>query len=350
MTIAASASGRRLLVALPALNEEPTIARVIAAIPRRFDGVAAVDVLVVDDGSTDRTASLARESGATVVSHGRNRGLGVAFQTMLQYARNHGYDLLVTIDADGQFDPQAIGALIAPILGGEADFVTASRFKDPALVPVMPPIKLWGNRQVSRLVSLLCGQKFYDVSCGMRAYGRPALTRLTLLGRFTYTHEVILAFSFMGLVIQEVPVKVAGQREFGKSRIANSILNYALQASSIIFRCYRDYHPLQFFSTISALLGAGGALLGGGLMVRYFATGMFTPYKWVGFASAFLLTFALVTLLFGLLADMLRRHRLYLEELIEQKRAEKFGQHRSGGETPASDTAEGRKEGGGRCG
>ncbi len=315
----------KLLVALPALNEAATIADVIRSIPDTFEGVGTVDTLVVDDGSTDDTREIALELGARVVSHRKNKGLGIAFQTMIAFARDNGYDLMVTMDADGQFDPGYIGELINPVVTGEADVVTASRFKDPALVPTMPRVKLWGNRQVSRLVSLLAGQKFYDVSCGMRAYGKRALIKLTLLGRFTYTHEVILAFSFMGLNILEVPVKVEGERKHGKSRIASSILRYAVQAAAIIFRCYRDFHPLAFFGCISAVLGGAGFLLGGGLAVHYFATGQFTPYKWVGFLAGFLLTFSLVTSLFGLLADMLRRHRLYLEELIEKRREDAYG-------------------------
>jgi len=113
-----------ILAALPALNEEATIAVVLAGIPREIGG-HPVRVLVVDDGSTDRTAELARAAGAFVISHGRKMGLGDAFRTMLGFAREGGYHFLATIDADGQFDPGHLPVLAAPVLSGQFDFATA---------------------------------------------------------------------------------------------------------------------------------------------------------------------------------------------------------------------------------
>ena len=143
----------KLVAQLPALNEEKSIERVLAAIPRRVPGVDEVVVLVVDDGSTDRTAELARAAGAVVVSHVRNRGVGAAFRTGLAKATDLDADVIVTLDADGQFDPEDIPKLIDPILRGQADFVTASRFLDPALVPEMPAAKRWGNDFMARWIS-----------------------------------------------------------------------------------------------------------------------------------------------------------------------------------------------------
>ena len=135
----------KLVVQLPALNEEASIGRVLDTIPRSLPGVDEVLVLVVDDGSTDQTAELAREKGAVVVSHAQNRGVGAAFRTGLAKATDLGADIIVTLDADGQFNPDDISTLIEPIQKGKADFVTASRFLDPALVPAMPAAKRWGN-------------------------------------------------------------------------------------------------------------------------------------------------------------------------------------------------------------
>ena len=117
----------RLLVAIPALNEERTVAQVVRSIPREIPGVGRVDIIVIDDGSGDRTADRAAEAGAQVISHPANRGVGAAFQTTLRYAIECGADLIVTLDSDGQFDPQDIPRLIAPVVAGTADFSTASR-------------------------------------------------------------------------------------------------------------------------------------------------------------------------------------------------------------------------------
>ena len=237
----------RLLVAMPALNEQRTVAGVIEGIPREIPGVGEIEVVVVDDGSDDLTGQKARAAGAHVIRHPKPGGVGAAFHSALAYGIESGADLIVSIDSDGQFDPADIPALVQPVVSGEADFATASRFKDPALIPEMPWLKLWGNRMMSRLISRLAGQTFYDVSCGMRCYSRRAMLQLHLLARFTYTQEVFLNLAFKQMKIVEVPIRVRGVREFGKSRVANNLWRYGFRTAQIIFRSYRDYHPLAFF-------------------------------------------------------------------------------------------------------
>lgn len=310
----------RLLVAIPALNEEATIKRVIDGIPDCIEGIDLISAVVVDDGSTDSTAQLAREAGAVVLRHHNRKGVGAAFATALSYAIEQGVDLIATIDADGQFNPADIPALVAPIVADEADFVTASRFIDPAMTPEMPWIKRWGNHRMSHLVSSLTGGKFYDVSCGMRCYSRKAMLNLNLLGEFTYTQEVFLNLAFKHLRIVEIPIPVRGERKYGKSRVANSILQYAVQSSKIILRAYRDYRPMHLFGGIALLLLIPAALFGGFLMIHYLMTGNFTPYKWTGFTAGTLGVLGLVMLHMGMLGDMLNRHRLYLEELLAETR------------------------------
>jgi glycosyltransferase involved in cell wall biosynthesis len=310
----------RLLVFLPALDEASTIAGVIDAIPRVIDGVAEVSVLVVDDGSGDDTSALARQAGAQVIRHDTPRGVGAAFHTALAHARALGVDLFVTIDADGQFDPQDIPRLIAPVLAGDADLATASRFLDPALSPEMPRIKRWGNRQVARIVSRLTGRRFRDVSCGMRCYSRRALLYLNPLGTFTYTHEVFLDLCFRGLPIVEVPIRVRGEREFGSSRVAKSLVRYALHTIRILVGSYRDYKPLRFFGAAAGLLFVPALLLELFLVGHYLSTGSFSPHKWAGFTGAGLALLAVLVAFMGMIGDMLNRHRVYLEELLYEQR------------------------------
>lgn len=312
----------RLLVALPALDEERTVADVIAGIPRSLPGVSRVDIVVVDDGSSDATAERAAAAGAEVIRHSAPRGVGVAFHSALAYGIERGADLIVSIDADGQFDPADIPKLIQPVLDGSADFTTASRFIDPELVPEMPAIKLWGNRMMSRLISRLAGETFHDVSCGMRCYSRRAALQLHLVGRFTYTQEVVLNLAFKGLRIVEVPVQVRGEREFGESRVAGNLWRYALRTAQIIFRAYRDYHPLRFFGGIAAGLAAPALLLAAFLGWHYLSTGAFTPHKWAGFSALGLMIVALLILQVGVIGDMLSRHRMYLEELLYRRRSD----------------------------
>jgi len=220
---APSVGGARLLVVLPALNEAATIQGVIARIPRTIPGVDRVEVLVVDDGSTDDTAALSRAAGASVISHGRNRGVGAAMQTGLDEAVRRQVSFAVNIDSDGQFAPEDIPTLLRPLIEGKTDFATASRFKDPKLVPVMPRVKRIGNWGMARMVSSIVGQHFDDVSCGFRAYTREALLQLVLSGAFTYTQEMLLVLGQKGLRMLEVPMVVRGVREHGKSRVASNL-------------------------------------------------------------------------------------------------------------------------------
>jgi glycosyltransferase involved in cell wall biosynthesis len=313
-------AGLFLLVTLPALNEAQTVGGVIRAVPRDIPGIARTEVLVVDDGSDDGTAAEAERAGAHVIRHPSIRGVGGAFHTALTYGLDHGADLIVSIDADGQFNPADIPTLIAPVVAGEAEFTTASRFKDPALTPEMPWSRLWGNRLMSRLISSLTRQRFYDVSCGMRCYGRRAALQLYLLARFTYTQEVFLNLAFREVRIVEVPIRVRGQREFGTSRVAGSLWRYGLRTAAIIIRSYRDYWPLPFFGAIAAALLLCATSLGGFFLVHYVRTGMFRPHTWAGVAAGACIGLAALMLHLGLIGDMLNRHRVYLEELLFRQR------------------------------
>ena len=310
----------RLLVCLPALNEEHTIEQVIRGIPLHISGIHSIDILVVDDGSTDRTGVRAAGAGAVVLRHAAPRGVGAAFHSALSYGIEHGADLIVNIDADGQFNPADIPTLIAPVVAGEADFTTASRFKDPALIPPMPGIKIWGNRMMSRLVSRLTGQTFYDVSCGMRCYSRHAALQLHVQAQFTYTQEVFLNLAFKHLRIVEVPIRVRGEREFGKSRVASNLWRYGFRTANIIFRVYRDYFPLRFFGGLAfglVLLAQGLGLF---LFIHYLQTNALSPHKWAGFGAIACLALSLMMVHLGMVGDMLNRQRIYLEELLYRQR------------------------------
>ena len=314
------AAGLYLLVTIPALNEEKTVGQVIRGVPRNIPGIGVVEVLVVDDGSEDRTAEEAERAGARVIRHATIRGVGGAFHSALNYGLEHGADLIVSLDADGQFNPADIPALIAPVVAGAAEFTTASRFKDPTLTPEMSWTRLWGNRMMSRIISYLTRQRFYDVSCGMRCYGRRAALQLYLLARFTYTQEVFLNLAFREVRIMEVPIRVRGVREFGQSRVAGSLLRYALRTATIIIRSYRDYWPLQFFGVIALALLAGATAFGGLFLANYVRTGQFRPHTWAGVTAGACIGLAALAIHIGLIGDMLNRHRIYLEELLYRQR------------------------------
>lgn len=304
----------KVIVAIPVLNEAESLGAVLDGIKRVKIPGAKISVVVIDDGSTDESAAIAKRSGAVVVSHGSNRGLGASFRSAVRFAAELNVDILVTMDGDGQFNPKDIPSLVEPIMKGSADFVTASRFRNDAFVPKMPGMKLWGNRKVAWLVNRLAGTDLHDVSCGFRAYSREALLSLDLIGGYTYTHEVILTLAFQNMRLAEVDVVVRGEREFGKSRVASSIVRYAINTSLIILRNFRDFKPLLAFGVPALSIGALGLLCLIYFGVSSLVLGEFYP-KVLAFVGAFLVLFASLLLITAMIADMFTRIRTQLENL-----------------------------------
>jgi glycosyltransferase involved in cell wall biosynthesis len=316
----------KLVVTIPAQNEEKTIARVVAGVPTDIFGIDQVEVLVLDDESTDGTAQAARAAGASVLTVQGRPGLGKVFQAGVEAAMRRGADLLVNIDGDGQFDPADIAHLVEPLLDDEADFVTCSRFKDPELFPVMPRVKYWGNWAVVKIVNSICGgSRFTDVSCGFRAFNREALYRLTLFGKYTYTQECFIDLFAKGLRIVEVPLRVRGVREHGQSRVAGSIWKYATNTGPIILRAMRDIRPLKFFGLIGVVMFGLALLAISPVVANYLATKKTHPFQSLITVSGVLVTLAFVMGVLALLADMMARHRRITEELLYLARRRIYG-------------------------
>ena len=308
-------AAKTLLVAIPCLNEAQTIGNVIANLPRQIPGIARVDIIVVDDGSTDGTADLARKAGAYVLRHPHNRGLSIAFQSAVSYAVQHGYDLMMNVDGDGQFSTADAPKLVEPVLRGKADMVTASRFKDASRIPDMPRTKLVGNRMMSYLISRLIGRIYHDVSCGFRCYSREALLNINLHGRFTYTQETFLDLSQKDIRIEEIPVDVQYFPERA-SRVASKLTRYAIQTSLIIFRSYRDYFPLKFFCSLAVLFAVPATIMALVFGYHFLSTGRFSGMLYVGFSSAFFYMIAAMFLVLAVVTDMLDRTRVNQERIL----------------------------------
>jgi glycosyltransferase involved in cell wall biosynthesis len=309
----------KLVILIPSYNEEDTIGKVLSNIPQSIAGTDEIVTLVIDDGSQDNTAKIAKEAGARVVSHIQNRGVGIAFQTGLITALELGADIMINIDADGQFSPSEIPRLIEPIISKKADFVSGDRFVDlngNLTKPVdMSSIKYWGNILMARLISLLSQDVYHDVSCGFRAYSREALLWLNLSGKFTYTQESFLDFAFKGLNIETIPVNVK-YYEGRQSRVAGNLWAYMVKTLKIIIRAYRDYNPIRFFGwlgTVPFMIGLGCGIF---MLIHFIKTTDFSPYKFIGFAGIYLGSLGILLWIVGLLADMFMRIRANQEQLL----------------------------------
>ncbi len=314
----------KLSILIPALNEEATIGQVIDNLPRTLAGVDTIDVIVVDDGSTDQTARIAREKGAIVIKHKKNGGVGRAFHSGMERSIKMAIDVMVTIDADGQFDPQEISKLIKPILDGEADMVTGSRFINKDYIPKnMPKLKKWGNHVMAKLISGFTKQKFHDVACGFRAYDKEAMLNLNLFGKFTYTQETFLELAYKGLHIVEVPVTVQ-YFEHRTSRVASNLFTYAYKTISIIVRTIKDYRPLKFFGLCGTMIIALGLCLNTFVFIHYLRYGSFSPFKILGFLGAFLSAVGIMIIFIGILADLIDKMRLTQEKILYHEKRKNY--------------------------
>ncbi|MDX1385708.1 MAG: hypothetical protein R3190_18800, partial [Thermoanaerobaculia bacterium] len=180
----------------------------------------------------------------------------------------------------------------------------------------------WGNHAVAAIVSLLTGRRFHDVSCGFRAFSRRALLEMNLFGSFTYTQETFLDLAFKGLEIVELPLPVRGVRQFGSSRIASSLVNYAHRSSRIMMRAFLSYRPLAFFASLAAVFFVVAFSLLGFLFNHWLSTGAFSPHIWAGFVGGSFGFLGIITLVIGLVGDMMVRLRLNQERiLLELKRS-----------------------------
>lgn len=249
----------KLVVLIPAYNEEENIEKVVRSIPKKIIGVNDIKILVVNDGSTDKTMDMAMNGGAyRVVSHKRNSGVGAAFMTGIRNAITMNADILVAVDADSQFDSNQISELIFPIINNQADVVIGSRFQGEKPKNI-PRIKYIGNKIFTKIVSSVVQQKFTDTQTGFRAYSREALLNVSVVNDFTYTQEVLIDLKFKGMQIAEVPVSVK-YNDNRKSRVVKNIFNYSAKALAIITRTLVYHRPMFAFNILGGIFCGVGVL------------------------------------------------------------------------------------------
>lgn len=310
-----------VVVQIPCYNEAATLPLVLAGIPRRLPGHARVRVVVVDDGSTDGTAAVARRAGADlVVRHTRNRGLAAAFQTGLTTALRLGADVIVNTDGDNQYPTADIPRLVAPILAGEADVVVADR--QPTRVAHFSPLKRRLQQLGSAVARLASGVPVRDAPSGFRAYSREAALRLFVHSTYSYTLETLVQAGAQRLHVVSVPVAI--NPPLRPSRLMSSLPSYLLHSGVTMLRAFATYRPLAVFTLVGALFLAIGTA--GILRFLYF----FVTEGGAGHVQSLVLAGTLwsvgvMIILGGLQADLTAANRRLAEEaLYELRRASRL--------------------------
>ncbi len=313
----------KLIVNLPAYNEEKKIGATIKKIPRTIRGVSEVFVQVIDDGSKDKTVQSARESGADFVySHKVNRGIGVTFRTALEKALENKADIMVNMDADGQFSPSDIEKIIEPLLKGEADMVSASRFSGKK-AKNMPASKKYLNFVGAWIIGKFMKSEIEDLTCGFRGYSREALLRLNPVGGFTYTQETIIDAIGKNLKIRWVPIEVT-YFEGRRSRVVKNIFSYINSSTRLILKAVRDVRPMRFFGGPGVALILASLALFAYFAVLYLQDFKITPFRNILLLAAFLLIVGIQFVVFAFIADMIKSTRKIIEDQMYLAKKEKY--------------------------
>ncbi|MFN2443444.1 MAG: glycosyltransferase family 2 protein [Thermoanaerobaculia bacterium] len=302
----------KLVIQIPAYNEEKTIAATIRELPRSIGGINSVEVLVVDDGSSDGTVEAARAAGADhIVRLVTHRGLAKAFLAGIDASLRLGADLIVNTDADNQYKASDIPRLIAPILEEKAEVVIGDR--DVRNSAFMGPAKRALQRLGSWAVGRAAGLDLPDVTSGFRAFSREAAYQINVFNPFTYTLETIIQAGNRNLGVQSV--KIGTNPPTRPSRLYSGMMRYVWKSGVTIFRVYALYKPLKTFFAIGAALFLVGFALGLRFLWYYFTAGSSGHVQSL-ILAAVLLIIGFQTALIGLVADLISVNRRLSEDVL----------------------------------
>ncbi len=307
----------KLIIQIPCLDEAATLPATLRDLPRSIPGIDAVEVLVIDDGSSDETTKVARTWGVDhIVSLRRTRGLAAAFMTGIDTCLKLGADFIVNTDGDNQYAGEDIPSLVAPLLRGEADIVIGDR-NVQALQHLSASRKLL-QRLGSWVVRQVSGTRVPDTTSGFRAYTREAALRMTIVSEFSYTLESIIQAGKKRMAIAHVTVRTNPHTR--PSRLFRSVWSYLKQSGSTIVRIYTMYEPLKVFTSIGLLTIGAGVATSVRFLYFYF-TGGGAGHLQSLLLAAVLLIVGFQVMLMGLLTDVISANRKLLEDLLYRVRS-----------------------------
>jgi len=311
----------KVVIQIPCLNEERTLPDVLASIPRVIDGVDELVILVIDDGSTDRTAAVARELGVDhVLRHTRTMGLARSFRDGVDWALSQGADILVNTDGDNQYPQDRIPDLLRPVREGVADIVIADR--QTATIAHFSPFKRWMQRVGSAVVSKASDTRLPDAASGFRAYSRASLLRLNVVTDFSYCMETIIQAGHKRLRVASVPVTTNPRTR--ESRLFRNSFQHMLHSASAIVRSYLMFKPRLVFAWLAAVFGLAALVPAVRFLVLWIVEGADGHIQSLIFA-AIMAVAALLAAALGVLSDLQRTNRVLLEDQLERIKKLQYG-------------------------
>ncbi len=309
----------KLIIQIPCLNEENTLAETLGDLPRQIEGIDIIETLVIDDGSTDKTLKVAREQNVDhILQLTNNKGLAKAFIYGIDHALKQGADIIVNTDADNQYDAGAISKLIRPIQDGSADIVIGDRQVET--IRHFSPLKIFLQKTGSWAVRQLSGTQVPDATSGFRAYSKEAALQLNVISDFTYTVETIISAGKKNLAIAHVPVRT--NQKTRESRLFPNIRTYLQRTFVTIVKVYSMYKPLKVFTWAGGLTFTAGFAIGCRYLY-FFLQGQTEGHIQSLILSAILLIVGFQIIMMGIVAELIAINRQLLEDLqVRIKKAE----------------------------
>ncbi len=307
----------KLIIQIPCLNEEKTLPETVADLPRELPGVDEVELLVIDDGSTDRTVEVARECGVEhIVRLTNNKGLAAGFQAGLDACLKLGADVVVNTDADNQSRGADVAKLLAPILAGEADMVVGNR--EVAGIEDFSDAKKQLQHFGSWVVRRVSGTEITDTTSGFRAYNREAALQLSVVDNFTYTLESLVQAGKMLVAVDEVPVATNPQTR--QSRLAGSTGDYVRRNTPAILRIWARYEPLRAFVSAAIVVGVLALLAWLPFLIDWIFNGRSNGHIQSLILGAVLFIAAVQLFALGVIGDLLAGQRVMTQRVFERVR------------------------------
>jgi len=304
----------KLFVQIPCLNEEKTILQVLETIPKRIDGIDSIEILIIDDGSQDRTIELSERFGVKhFVKHAKNMGLARSFHDGVHYALSHGADIVVNTDGDNQYPQERIGDLVQPILRGKAEIVIADR--QTQTIEHFSAIKKVFQRLGSAVVNKAAGTELPDAASGFRAYSKESLLRLNIVTAFSYCMETIIQAGHKRIPIETIQIKTNAKTR--ESRLFKSIWQHMFKSASAIIKSYIMYRPHLIFISLGIFLLICGIIP----FIRYaviFTMGDRGDHIQSLLLGAVLLFASMIAFALSVISDIISTSRTLQEDALER--------------------------------
>ncbi len=314
----------KVFVQIPCLNEEATLPLVLKSIPKKMKNVDSVEVLIIDDGSTDKTIEVAKKHGVKhFVYHTRNMGLARSFRDGVDYALMHGADIVVNTDGDNQYPQAMIAELVQPIITGEADIVIGDR--QTQKIAHFSPFKKLMQRFGSWVVNKVATTNLPDAASGFRAYSRSSLYKLNIVTQFSYCMETIIQAGNKRLKIKSIAIET--NEKTRESRLFKNIWQHMARSGQAIMRSYLMFKPHTIFTTIGVILLISGSIP----FIRYayfFFIGEGGGHLQSLILGSTMLVGSLLCFALIVIADLLQTNRILLEDQIERLKEIQYGKQK----------------------